>query len=69
MFLRPQIQRSNTGIPKSQSTNMVRKEFQLDIEDDSNKENYQMPQLIQHSDLDDLLQPVELPKIKSVYLV
>lgn len=48
---------------------MVRKEFQLDIEDDSNKENYQMPQLIQHSDLDDLLQPVELPKIKSVYLV
>lgn len=61
----PQIQRSATGIPKSQSSNTVRKEFQLEIEDDSNKENLQMPQLIQHSDLDDLLQPIELPKIKA----
>ena len=53
-------------MPKSQSTNMVRKEFQLDIEDDSNKENYQMPQLIQHSDLNYLQQPVNLPKVKYV---
>ncbi|XP_060608176.1 cytoskeleton-associated protein 5-A-like, partial [Ruditapes philippinarum] len=61
----PQIPRSNTGIPKSQSTNMVKKEFQLDIEDDSNKENYQMPQLIQHSDLNYVLEPVNLPKVKA----
>ncbi|KAL4225289.1 Cytoskeleton associated protein 5 [Mactra antiquata] len=61
----PQIQRSMTGIPKSQSSNTMRKEFQIDIEDDSNKENYQMPQLIQFSGLDDLLQPCEMPKKKT----
>ena len=64
-FFRSAIQRPHTaGMPKSASSNsMVRKEFQLDIEDDKRPSNMEMPELI-HYDLDYLLQPVELPKIK-----
>lgn len=61
---RPQIQRPGTGMPKSQSSNAVRKEYQLEISDDSNKENFQIPQLYQFESLDEWLQPVSLPKVK-----
>ncbi|KAH3877159.1 hypothetical protein DPMN_001016, partial [Dreissena polymorpha] len=61
----PQIQRPGTGMPKSQSSNAVRKEYQLEISDDSNKENFQIPQLYQFESLDEWLQPVSLPKVKA----
>lgn len=65
LFPRSAIQRPHTAMPKSASSNsMVRKEFQLDIEDDRKTTNMEMPQLIQYNDLDYLLQPVQLPKIK-----
>ena len=64
-FHRPQIQRSQTGFPKSQSSNVVRNEFKLDIGDDGNKENncVEMPQLMNTDDLDYLEKPIELPKL------
>lgn len=63
MFFRPQIQRSATGIPKSQSSNA---EFRLEIEDDTNVVNYSLPKLYEPTDEDlhDVFKPVEVPKIR-----
>ena len=52
-------------MPKSASANSMKKQIHLDIEDEDKPSKMDMPQLIQHSDLDELLQqPVQLPKIK-----
>lgn len=64
---RPQIQRANTGFPKSQSSNVVSDEYKLDIGDDWNKENVsdlRPPKLLNLGDLDYMLSPVELPKLR-----
>ncbi|KAJ8298919.1 hypothetical protein KUTeg_022979 [Tegillarca granosa] len=57
------IRRPSTGIPKSASSNSVKKEFALDVDVDQ-ESRYEMPTLNQF-DLDEIMQPVEYPKIKA----
>ncbi|XP_052800946.1 cytoskeleton-associated protein 5-A-like isoform X2 [Mya arenaria] len=61
----PEIQRPGTGIPKSQSSSAVPREYRIEIQDDSNKENFQMPKLYQCDGLDDILQDVQMPVLKA----
>lgn len=53
------MQRPNTAMPKSASSNSVKKEFALEVDDDQMSQP-EMPNLYQY-DLDELFQPVELP--------
>ncbi|KAK7477171.1 hypothetical protein BaRGS_00031556, partial [Batillaria attramentaria] len=57
------LQRPGTGVPKSSSSNAIRKEFALDV-DTEPSDQLSMPQLIQH-DLDDIYEPIKLPKIRA----
>ncbi|XP_048241542.1 cytoskeleton-associated protein 5-like isoform X2 [Haliotis rufescens] len=59
----PNIPRANSAMQKSSSSNSVKREFALDIDTEPTN-SYDMPQLIQH-DLDDIYEPVKLPKIKA----
>ena len=56
---RLKMQRPNTAMPKSASSNSVKKEFALEVDDDQMSQP-EMPNLYQY-DLDELFQPVELP--------
>ncbi|KAL3842600.1 hypothetical protein ACJMK2_020593 [Sinanodonta woodiana] len=59
------MQRQSTGIPKSASSNSVKKEFQLEIEKEpSNGSKIEIPKLNQYN-LEEIFQPVEYPKIKA----
>lgn len=49
-------------MPKSASSNAIRKEYMLDVDTDPGDQPH-MPQLIQH-DLDDIYEPIKLPKIR-----
>ncbi|XP_052066786.1 cytoskeleton-associated protein 5-like [Mytilus californianus] len=53
------MQRPNTAMPKSASSNSVKKEFALEVDDDQMSQP-EMPKLYQY-DLDELFQPVSLP--------
>ena len=57
------LQRPGTALPKSSSTNAIRKEYALDVDTEPG-DQLPMPSLIQH-DLDDIYEPVMLPKIRS----
>lgn len=58
------IPRPASTIPKSSSSNSIRKEFALDVDTEPISDNLGMPQLIQH-DLDHLYEPIKLPKIRA----
>lgn len=60
---RQTIPRPASTIPKSSSSNSIRKEFALDVDTEPISDNLGMPQLIQH-DLDHLYEPIKLPKIR-----
>ncbi|CAG2202668.1 CKAP5 [Mytilus edulis] len=53
------MQRPHTAMPKSASSNSVKKEFALEVDDDQMSQP-EMPKLYQY-DLDELFQPVSLP--------
>lgn len=53
------MQRPNTALPKSASSNSVKKEFALEVDDDKIS-HPEIPNLYQY-DLDELFQPVSLP--------